>query len=225
MARRGDGDEQALTMSTPPAFAHSKTAMEKALADEKVDITDSKIWDPQRQYEKRLVTLMAKRTPVASAAAAKAAGATPRSKAAAAAAADPSDDLAGEEDYVDMGGDVDMASAPPVESTPARPRPRPRAGAVAGSSNGAKRGGAARRERSESALTELSDGEGDDGGADFATAAAATRASHAMDEDEREEEEDSDDAVGSRRKRADSVLSVADSLPEVTSKRRRLVVD
>lgn len=202
--------------------------MEKALSDEKVDITDSKIWDPQRQYEKRLVTLMAKRAPVASAAAAaKAAGATPRRKAAAA-AADPSDDLAGEEDYVDMGGDVDMAVAPPVESTPARPRPRPRAGAPAGSSNGAKRGGAARRERSESALTELSDGEGDDDGADFATAAAtaaATRASHAMDEDEQDDGDDSDDAVGSRRKRADSVLSVADSLPEVTSKRRRLVVD
>lgn len=187
--------------SPPHSVTHSKTAMEKVLADEKVDISpDSKIWDPQRQYEKRLVTLMAKRAPVAATKGGKA-GPTPRKGKASANGGDEVDDMEG-----DGGNGVDLLQDAPVESTPARSRPRPRPGPGAGS---ASRG----RERSDdSALTELSDRLDDEEVAEDLAP---------MDEDlAGEEDEEADDER--RRKRDDSI---AESLPEVTNKRRRLVVD
>ncbi|CAO1636551.1 unnamed protein product [Parajaminaea phylloscopi] len=147
-----------LLVSATARDAHSiKSLLEQAVKDAEIDIpATSKSWEPYRQYERRLVALMAKRVPGA-----PKAGPTPRK-----AAVDrsrqngtPSD----QQDDFDISHVTTAQEVAPVESTPLRVH---RLQQSAGQRSSAKRTATQReqaesedrrRSRSPSALTELSD--------------------------------------------------------------------
>lgn len=184
-----------------------KSAMEQALADADIEVpSTSKAWDPQRQYEKRLVSLMAKKAPVAAKA-----GPTPRKSTGAngagssasrskqrrrVAGADGEDDIILSEEE-DEDQEMRDLSALPVESTPQK---RPRARPVGSSSKKGRKGILADDDDdgNESDLSSLPDG---------TPARNSSRPRDDDDEDQEEEAAESDDDMR--------------SLPDSRSKRRR----
>lgn len=186
-----------------------KSAMEQALADADIEVpSTSKAWDPQRQYEKRLVSLMAKKAPVPAKA-----GPTPRKSTGAngaggsasrskqrrrAAGADGEDDIILSEEE-DEDQEMRDLGAPPIESTPQK---RPRARPVGSSSKkGRKKSGILAdddEDGNESDLSSLPDG------------TPARSSSRPRDEDEEDQEEEAAESDDDMR-----------SLPGSRSKRRR----
>lgn len=212
-----------LLISASARDAHKiKSAMDQAILDAGIEVPPaSKSWDPQRQYEKRLVTLMAKRAPPPAPRAAAAAGTTPRkgsgrgggsaggsASKARSAAANAHDEIDDEEDE-DFPHRVLPVASTPVRQQQQRPRARPAGPPGSAQSSAAKRG----RKRT---AADAEDEEGEETAAQDESGSLSSAPSSprsAIEEEEEEEDQQEEEEVEVRDD---------ESLPGSRKRRRRI---